>query len=862
MAKTLAIMVYLIAIALIGHAKPQNVASKQTQAKAHQLTAPLSLQHAAVNERLALVVAHPTLPPPIKEWTSATLARAAEALSLADEFETQRTTFEKLVASATSQTEELKVRLEALAATSVDPIPTTATSTLIAQWIAQKEAELAERQKTIELLQAEAQSREARRSALPKEIAEQQRLLERIERGEEIALPPEPSGGWENIRDVALQALKLAAQRRIAACEAELRALDVSRESFELRLDEAHKQFELTKKQLSVLQTAAAEARQREAQEAIAQAQRARWEAARTHPVLKAVAEENELLARRRASENGVPARLAAVTSELERVKQLRENIQSRFDSLRKRLELLERSDVVGQLMRKERDDLPSPPALSRQLKQYVSEIAQIQAELMDWREKRAELTSLERRIKQQLSQDSRLTSEDMSQIVSMVMSQRRSLLDALVTDLDELFSRLTELSTAYTLLIKETKEFAAFLDEHILWVRSMRPLAFSEIGRAAEGAKFLIGSDVTKAFTATISKDFMQSWLLYLAVFLLIAAAELWCRRNQLEARAIVARWSPDASLPLVPAARAGLWVILRSFVPWVACLCFVGLRLLETTSGSSITDGLGSALTRMACVLFIAFVTCRTLEFLESLMPNARLAKVRRIVFGYGVFLSAALFVFVLAREVAPRGTGEALERVIFLVVLAASLVVALRLSAYWQLIPKLWRREPSSRSFSGGAMALKAIVVATVVILALLSTTGFHYSALQLLKRLLLSVVALAAGSLVLALLYGWLRWFAAMHTLERLVPAFGLSGARGTVGDDGCRPATLSQVDAIQQVKRLLRATTWVAGLVWLWGIWADMLPAVAFVARIPLWQRGEPLSAGGAAAVTAVSYTHL
>lgn len=855
MTRKLAVMFCLLAAALPLHAKPQSSAAKQTQPKADLLTAPLSLEPAAVNERLALLASLPTLPSAVRDWTSITLTRTAEALRQAEEFQSQLIGYEKQVTSATSQTEELRARLDALAAVPVAPVPTTATSALIAQWVAQKDAELAERQKAIELLEAERQSREARRTAIPKEIAEQQRLLERIDRGEEIALPSDPSGGWENLRDAALQALKLATKRRISAYEAELRVLDATRELFELRIEEAQKQLELTKKQWNALQAAAAEARQREAQEAIAQAQRARWEAARTHPFLKAIAEENELLARRRASDKGVPARLAAVTAELERVKQLREGMQSRFDSLRKRLELLERSDVVGQLMRKERDELPSPSALSRQLKQYVAEIAQIQAELMDWRGKRAELTSLERRIKEQLSRDSRFTSEDTSQIVSMIMNQRRSLLDALVADLDDLFSRLTELSTAYTLLIKETMEYAAFLDEHILWVRSMRPLAFSEIARAVEAATVLTGGGVVAAFATTVSKDFLQTWLLYIAVLLLIAAAELWCRRNQQSIVTTVARGSAETSFSLVSAARVVLWVLLRSLAPWVALLCFLGFRLLETPTGSPITDGIGNALVRTSCVVFIFLVISRALDLLESLFPQAQVGGLLRVVRGYGALLAVSLFVFVLAREVAPRGSGEALERFVFLATLALSLFFLQGISNLWDLYQKLRHGEFSHAPSSARATGVKVLVVAIIVILALLSASGFHYSALQLLKRLILSIGAVAAGALSLLLLYSSLNRVAKAHSLERLMPSFSRSGAAMFAGEISTRGVGDQQANAVAQVKRLIRASVGVAVLAWLWGIWADMLPAIAFVVRIPLWQRGESSVVGASAAVT-------
>lgn len=838
------LIILMVLLLVVGNAtaKARTETEKRPQQKTTQLTAPLELRVEAIRERQELLTSQAGLSPALVAWTSATLARAASDLADAAELETQRASFENRVATATSQTEELRKRLQALAQATPQAVPSTATTALITQWIAQKEAEIAQRQKALEQIQIDRQTRQQRLAALPQEIAEQQRLLEKIDTGDEVPPPPDSSGGWETIYKAAVQAAKQAVQARIAARQAELKALDATGELLDLREQEAQKLLGLAKSELNALQAAQIELRQREAQQAVLEAQRTRWEAARQHPLLKEVAEDNEKLAQRRAGPDGVPSRIAGVTSELEQAKQLREQIQARYKALKERLQVGGNSDVLGQLMRKERDELMSANAIARQVKQYLAETANVQSELMDARDKRAVLATLERKLKTALSREMKFSSDETSQIVSVLMEQRRALLDALIKDLDDLFMKLTELTTAYALLVEDTRDFASFLDEHILWVRSMRSLSWSDFPKAASGVKFWARQELWLALGAALWSDLTLSWPLYLAVLFLALAVAFWVRRQSYPGLA------PNCCNEA--ASKAGsssdeirIWAYLaaRPLFPFIFLTYFIGVRLALGEKNPEITEGFGHALMRASTVLW-AFLFARAIFMRKAGTAADGHHRLALLVTLCGWCFAAALFLFVLAREVVPRPTGEALERLIFLVSLIFALVALIRATNLASALP-LVKPERLSKAIIRRSLGL-GLISAIIIICALfsLSIAGYHYTALQILKRLLQSALAVGFVGVLASWLNRWLGRLANQYILRH--------GRQPKIAADSTSVEPVHTAKghltehSLVQVRHLIRAIAAVVLVTWLWVIWADMLPALAFVMRYPLWTRSE------------------
>ena len=825
--------------------------SAPTRQRNTELTAPLELTVAAIEKRLALVAAATDLDPVIRDWTSSTLSAARESLIKTSSLETKLAEYRSQARAATSQTLQLRERLQNLAASPREEIPSTASTSLLSQLIAQTEAEIAQRQQRLDELQKESQERVRRKSELPQEIASARQELEKIQMDDALPPPPLLNVGLEGLRATALQAMRTAAAKRVELLEAEREFLEATNDLFQLRQDELQIQLENAKKRLSALQSALSTQRQAEAEEAMRQAQEANWRAANAHPEIRRLAEENELLAKRRAEANSPSAKLVAVTTELETVRQQREQIKSQFDSIRKRLEILGSSEVVGQLMRKQRNELPSLSQINLAIKRYINEIAQIQAELIELRDKRAEMPAIELRLRRLLAQQLRFSNEETSQIVNAIVSQRRFLLDSLISELDQLFFKLTELETAYTLLRDETRSFRDFLDEHILWVPSAKPYVIQDAQRAWEGLRDVCSFEHLKSLAYNLYRSVRESPLVVTAAFLVISFLISVRARWRKSYGALLATGS-GSSIGRMSAVRLVLLVILDAAIPVPVILGLMG-GILTIGTTDSVIAAYALGLLQAAVVLFCTLLFRDLLTFVPTTVAStANWYKLPRVLLWLGIVVSFSAFVLSASRENVPFAKAEALERTVFLLLMVALDVALLQLCLplHDNVCHAVFSR------WSGHSKIISLGVLAAVIlpiILGMLSLVGYHYSAVQLLKRLVETVLVGIAWWLCLELIHRWLARLVATHSRSNSEDMPSTAGAKnGNAAEAlGVSVDHLLSLTRSQQFVNVLLA---VGACFFLWAIWRDMLPAISFITRIQLWQSSITEAAAGASTV--------
>jgi potassium efflux system protein len=812
------------------------------------LTAPLTLDAKAIAQRQELLAAATDLPAPVRDWTSSTLASALAALREADALTPQLAAFQNQVKTATSQTLQLQERLQALSSAGAPEVPTTATSAYLSQLISQAQADVSQREKELADIRAERLQRQQRQASLPQAIVETRQQLEKIDRGEAVPPPPD-AGGWEIVRDVAHKAIRASAEKRLAVLEAERDAMEATRGLIDLREQVAQQLLAQATARLNALQEALTAARQREAQDAVQQAQRALWDAANAHPAIRAIAADNEELARRRAGAEGTPAKIAAVTTEFQKLRQMRQRIQNSYETVKKRLELLGGTTVLGQIMRKERNELPSTSELARALNQYLAQMAQVQADLLDIREKQSDMPALEAQLRSVLQQQVRLTSEDTSAVVNSLLTQRRDLLNALAADLDELFSKLAELTTAYTLVLQETRDYAQFLDEHILWVRSAKPFASADFRRALSACFTLLSRENLSHVADALKRDALEQPAIYLSALVLLVVLVVWKRR---------APWPLDDAAALTSsreALRAATTLLVRFVTPWPFVLGLLGMRIGLASTGGGLLEGVGWGLVASAGVVLLTNVV-RELILLPPVSSHlARPLTVRKFVLVAGIVGAVGLFVVTVAHEFLPTLAADSLERTVFIVTMilfagmAYGAIRAARvLEAPEHSIVALFASARANLTLAGTA----ALVL---LFLGTLSALGFHYSARHIFGRLIQSVIILSAA---------WGLWELLNSWIERLASEAGTrlhaAKSHAAVGRVFNRAAAALSAAAtgaqyVHQVRRMMSVIILLTVAALLWVAWRDMLPALALFTRIPLWQHGEVVAGAPVTFVT-------
>lgn len=128
--------------------------------------------------------------------------------------------------------------------------------------------------------------------------------------------------------------------------------------------------------------------------------------------------------------------------------------------------------------------------------------------------------------------------------------------------------------------------------------------------------------------------------------------------------------------------------------------------------------------------------------------------------------------------------------------------------------------------------------ALLLVTMVpmVFAGLSIAGYHYTALQMTRRamltvLLAGVIALVAGLVSRMLLVAQFR--VQLHQLKR--------NETGHIGEN--ESINISEIST--QVNQLLRATALVAVLVTGWHIWSEVSPTIRFLEGFTLWEKKGP-----------------
>ncbi|HZM01334.1 MAG TPA: mechanosensitive ion channel domain-containing protein, partial [Planctomycetota bacterium] len=135
-----------------------------------------------------------------------------------------------------------------------------------------------------------------------------------------------------------------------------------------------------------------------------------------------------------------------------------------------------------------------------------------------------------------------------------------------------------------------------------------------------------------------------------------------------------------------------------------------------------------------------------------------------------------------------------------------------------------------------------ALRWMIIALPVALALLSLTGFYYTAMTVLRRLLSTIGLAAVLGVLHALLLRWLR----LVRRRLLTDKRNLRRQAALAAGEERQAAALAESEAVdvrevnEQTRALLRTAVILALLVGGWMIWADVVPALTLLDEVTLW----------------------
>lgn len=779
-----------------------------------------------------------------------------ESAAQAKQAENDAATAERLrreTKSTPGLTESTKAELAALPAKPQLDLPEAAGLEQLNQELLKLQAARAAAATAKEQAAADDERRAREAAEIPQTLSGLTARLSDVEK--QLAAPAgdEPSQLVEARRQL-WQAQKQAAAAAIERWQAQQLANAAAAELAPLLKDLANRRLALADDQLKLLNK---QIQKRRLADADAELQQARQEAAaEQRAVHKELAAANlELAEARTRVVRG--AELAA--HDLEETKQLLALWQGRYDRTREKIEKVGLTNAIGLLLRRQRDDLPSISEHRHGIAVRQRQLREAQSEEFNYEDQLKELDQLEQMVAAQaaaaatqsdVKDDAALSAAEAD--VRRRLETRREYLTRLLAEYNRYFTSLEDLDFQQHQLIQLIARYDAFIDEHVLWIRSEPPIQPLDAAEAGMAAVWLLGPtswrDLAHAVAASVASDPVP-----LAAFLLLALTPYALIQGRLRRKIrelgeaashrTAVRFAPTLAALLYSLACAAFWPAWLGFGAWV---------LARIEDGPPIVAAVGYGLQVAAIALFpleLFRQMCRKHGLGEThfLWPHRVLRSVRRqlrllILIGFPlVFVAGAMNAQPHERFTASLG------RLAF-----SAVLVVLAVCMHGLLRPHgAVMREVKSQHPGGWFHRLRYLWYGFGVVgplaLAALALAGYYYTALQLAERLQRTAHFVLALMLAGALVVRWLflsRRRLAIAQRRQQLKQHAESNQAAEAGSPMPvtaeeQPVDLSAVG--DQTLRLMRASIVAAALVGLWIIWVDVFPALGILNKVELWE---------------------
>jgi potassium efflux system protein len=776
---------------------------------------------------------------------------ALAELKRAETLTEQTAKFKRAAQRAPEQLSEVKGDLDRTSEVVLPDVPADTPTAELETVLTEAQDELSQAQDELTRLEAEPQRRADRRlKSIPAQIEAANKKLDEIQK--QLIAPAAADESKESVaaRQALLAASRQALNQEIACCTSERESYNAEDDLLPKQHDVAQRQVAIRKQMVEAWQKMIHQRRQREAEAKLSSAKR---EKQFVCPELRGVADENEKLASRVSQINND---VTAASKQTVEFKNALSDLEREFNDVAKKVDL-GLAQQLGPYLLQCRTDLVRRRRQLEAARLAKSQIDAVRIEWLNLTEQRKKLSDLDQRAEEILhdldlsaAQSSR---PDLEAETRRLLHTRRELVDSLISAYERYIRAMAPLMEADKQLFDAIAEQTDYIDERILWVRSIAHIGRADLPAATDAVRWLarrqewvaVGHQLARAAAANPSACGI-TLLLFLA--LLGCQPKMRARVRELGDRA--ARGTADDMSLTV---RTLLLTFLMS-APWPLSLAMLGLLLQQAPGGTELGRALAHGLQFSAVALF-------SMEFLRQVCRGRGLGTAH---FAWPEQCTRMLrkqlrWLMPVALPITLLGAGihtldndrwQAFGRVLFMVaMLALSVFLHRVLRPVGGVLSLAFRRGGWSDRLHHFAHPLLA---ASPLALALLAAFGYYYTARQLAWRLQ------ATGWLMVAFLIGgalMLRWLLIMRRRlamrqARLRRAAAQQEQRGPDGAElpVVHTAADSQLDLTtinQQTHRFVQTALLAGFAAGLWLIWADVLPALSYL-NVPLW----PTEVGG------------
>ncbi len=661
-----------------------------------------------------------------------------------------------------------------------------------------------------------------------------------------------PDAMLEHARATALSAQALMLDQRIAMLEQEALSHSDRLALLRARQNVLDQQLTLQTQHIVELQTLINERRQQEAAAALRETEQVTRELADQPQVLLQAAEVNTQLSQQL---NAVLQHTETAVSARQRNAQLLQQLQERFRSIQRQLDIAGMSEALGPILRSERRQLPDISQYRQNVQERQQRIVQARLEQFRFEQQRRQLANLDAQIEQRLATAPDLDPQqiaELSEALRELLRSRRQLLELLSNSYAAYVDRLLELDQVQRQLIDSAERQAELLDQKLFWIASSAPVGLQWSLELDKGLQWLLTpihwSGVGQSLMVLHWLERATLGLAVLTALLLLAYRRRLLRRLHAMDRS-VGKVQHDHFMLTVEA----LLITLALALPWPLLIGVPGKLLAANEHLPEFTRGVGSGLYAagiflMALALLRQLCRPKGLASSHFLWSDQTCRVIRRNLYWFMPIGGVSAFVVMLTEWQPDELYRDTLGRLAFGVGTLAFTLLLARL-----LHPS---RGTLGGLLSGRGMAWRLrfvwypTIIALPLVMLLLALMGFYYTALQLQERLVMTITVLVAVAvityLVLRLLNVLQRRVALAQALARrdaLRVARSKEHYQAMETVQVVQEAEATDIEAVgEQTRALLQLSATVAIGIGLWLIWSDLLPALTFLDQVVLWEQ--------------------
>jgi potassium efflux system protein len=806
------------------------------------VTTPALVTRATLESRLKEVEASTKLDEEARAALLETLNKALGNLEAIKNNQANTESYELLRKAAPQQAAAIREQLEADDRDDADvSVEATADSSfdLIEAELLQEKANLAAVQAKLSDLQAQLDTSNSRPFVVQQQLLQAKQdkeVLEEKFKQQETAATASAAG---DVNRWFLTTRIAALRSEISMLDQELLSMPMRVELLEAQRDRAARSVKRVAMRVRMLEQLSSDQGHVEAQQARQEATAAVYESAGKHPLVQELAEKNAELTSELAT---IADSLREISASDEDIDKEAAQIEGYFRTAQERLAIAGLSEILGEVLREQRQTLPNIRELRKRISSIEDENAQSALRQMRNSQEHKNLRDIDDYVEAGTAELEAAEATEIVADIRQLAIARKQLLGKAV-DLDKSFSRsLEELATSYRRLLKTALDYDVFLAENLLWIRSAPMPGLTTI-KAIPGQLAILFSpsrwlEVARALPAGFAASPFAMMLLLVFGFLLLRA-----QRFQVLLRADAMKVGKP-SIDRLAYTMQALWMTLLLSLPWPLLLWTVGWALGAVPDEQQFPRLVSKALLTVAPAFFYV-------QFYSKLCISEGVAAkhfrwpdplpqrlCRQFSFLKITFLPA-VFITIMVIYDEQKAFHGGLERIIMVVALCLLAVF------FYRLIKLLI--EQSIGNFARLRYLWLVFTVVTPLSLAVLAFSGYFYTA-GTLGSSLVQTLWFVFGLVVLhQVVVRWLLLVQRRLALKAVRDRMHAVREEKTEVDSDMEGMPVQEdepeVDLVamsEESRKLLNTMLVIVGIIGFWLIWSDVLPAFNILKDVTLW----------------------